>query len=190
MTSLRRRLFVILIAATGAIWLCAVAWITLGSRTELEQVLDARLQEAARMVHSMVRGGNIAAAATPPTQPQAAYERQLSCQIWSLDGELVARSGGAPDAALAGPSEGFSERTVDGEVWRVFTIVDGEKGVRVMVGDRIGLRDRLVRDLVAGLLAPALLIAPLLGLLIWISLGRGLAPAGLFSGPAAQPGHA
>lgn len=176
MTSLRRRLFLILLAATGAIWLSAMAWISLGSRSELEHVLDARLQEAARMVHSLVRGGNIAAAAAPLPQPQAGYERQLSCQIWSLDGELVARSGGAPDAALAGPSEGFSERRVDGETWRVFTIVDAEKGVRVMVGDRIGLRDRLVRDLLAGLLAPALLITPLLGLLIWISLGRGLAP--------------
>lgn len=176
MTSLRRRLFLILLAATSAIWLCAVAWIYLGSRSELEHVLDARLQEAARMVHSLVAGGNIAAATRPLMPPPEGYERQLSCQIWSLDGALVARSDGAPDAALAGPAGGFSDRTVNGEHWRVFTIVDADKGVRVMVGDRIGLRDRLVRDLVAGLLAPALLIVPLLGLLIWASLGRGLKP--------------
>lgn len=176
MTSLRRRLFLILIAATGAIWLSAVAWIYLSSRAELEHVLDTRLQEAARMVHSLVAGGNIAAAAAASPFQETGYERQLSCQIWSLDGRLVARSSGAPQEALAGPAEGYSRRTVNGEPWRVYTILDQDKGVRVMVGDRIGLRDRLVRDLVAGLLAPVVLIVPLLGLLIWVSLGRGLAP--------------
>ncbi|MFG1412923.1 MAG: ATP-binding protein [Pseudomonadota bacterium] len=176
MTSLRRRLFLILIAATGAIWLCAVGWIYLSSRSELEHVLDARLQEAARMVHSLVAGGNIAATPLAAEVPGTTYERQLSCQIWSLDGRLVARSGGAPEEALGDPAEGYSERTVNGEPWRVYTILDTEKGVRVMVGDRIGLRDRLVRDLVAGLLAPLFLVVPLLGVLIWMSLWRGLKP--------------
>ncbi|GLK73187.1 sensor histidine kinase N-terminal domain-containing protein [Ancylobacter dichloromethanicus] len=182
MSSLRRRLFLILMAATGLIWLCAVAWISIGSRSELEHVLDTRLQEAARMVHSLVMAGEHAPGGAAPaladTLPSTplGYERQLSCQIWSFDGRLLARSSGAPDAALADESEGFSDHEVDGETWRVYTIVDPEKDVRVVVGDRIGLRDRLVRDLVAGLAAPALLAMPLLGLLIWWSLGRGLQP--------------
>ncbi|MBA8878997.1 ATP-binding protein [Phyllobacterium myrsinacearum] len=181
MMSLRKRLFVILVAATSLIWLCAVVWIYIGSRSELEHVLDTRLQEAARMVHSLVGRDNMAASAAivpaPATTPEmASYERQLSCQIWSLDGRLMARSSGAPDAKLAENVDGFSDRVVDGELWRVYTIEDQEKGVRVMVGDRIGLRDRLVNDLIFGLMAPALLIVPLLGLLIWVSLGRGLRP--------------
>lgn len=176
MSSLRRRLFLILLAATGAIWLCAVGWIYFSSRSELERVLDARLQEAARMVHSLVADGNIATATGAPAFSETGYERQLSCQIWSLGGQLVARSSGAPEEALAGPAEGFSERDVRGEEWRVYTILDTDKGVRVMVGDRVGLRDRLVWDLMAGLLGPVVLIIPLLGLLIWVSLGRGLRP--------------
>ncbi|QTL01627.1 sensor histidine kinase N-terminal domain-containing protein [Aquabacter sp. L1I39] len=175
MTSLRRRLFLVLFAATGLIWLCAVAWISITSRAELEHVLDARLQEAARMVHSLVAGGNLSTTPPAPLSPEG-YERQLSCQIWSLDGRLLARSSGAPEEALSAPAQGFSSRVVNGEDWRVFTITDTEKGVRVMVGDRVGLRDRLVRDLIAGLLAPALLIAPLLALLIWAVLARGFAP--------------
>ncbi|TCT07674.1 ATP-binding protein [Aquabacter spiritensis] len=181
MTSLRRRLFVILIAATGLIWVCAAAWITIGSRSELERVLDTRLQEAARMVHSLVAtrgedaGSNAAVGTISPGLP-GDYERQLSCQIWSLSGRLIAQSSGAPDGAMGGERDGFSDRKVDGEVWRVYTIVDPEKGVRVVVGDRIGLRDKLVRDLATGLAAPALLAMPILGLLIWISLGQGLRP--------------
>ncbi len=176
MISLRRRLFVMLLAATSTIWLTAVIWIFAVSRGELEHVLDTRLREAASMVHSLVGSGNMTDAAGAVPFPDGGYERQLSCQIWSLDGRLLARSSGAPDQNLSDRAEGFSDRMVDGERWRVYTVNDPEKGVRVAVGDRIGLRDRLVRDLVTGLLAPAALIVPLLGLLIWLGLGRGLAP--------------
>ncbi|MDE1566973.1 ATP-binding protein [Aquabacter sp. P-9] len=184
MTSLRRRLFLVLFAATGLIWLCAVTWISISSRAELEHVLDARLQEAARMVHSLVAAGGLAAAQQGTFEPEI-HERQLSCQIWSLDGRLLARSAGAPEEALSAPVQGFSSRVVNGEEWRVFTITDAQKGVRVMVGDRVGLRDRLVRDLIAGLLAPAVLIAPLLALLIWASLTRGLSPLSRLAGEIA-----
>lgn len=185
MTSLRRRLFVLLMAATGALWFCAVVWIYVGSRIELERALDTRLQEAARMVHSLVASGNVSAAAASTPFQDDAYERQLSCQIWSFDGRLVAQSSGAPQASLAQAKEGFADRDVNGEAWRIYTIVDANKGVRVAVGDRIGLRSRLVRDLVLGLLTPALFIVPLLGALIWFGLGRGLSPLNRITGEIA-----
>ncbi|MEN5082672.1 ATP-binding protein [Bosea sp. TWI1241] len=185
MSSLRRRLFLLLAAATGAIWLCAVAWTFICSRAELERVLDTRLQEAARMVHSLVAAGNMATAADAPAFEETSYSRQLSCQIWSLGGRLLARSSGAPMQNLARDGEGFVEHMVAGEIWRVYTIVDKAKDVRVSVGDRVGLRNQLVRDLVAGLVAPALLIVPLLGLMIWLSLGRGLKPLNAIAGEIA-----
>jgi len=183
MSSLRARLFAILLLATGLIWLSAVAWIYLGSKREVEQVLDTRLQEAARMVGSLVgRVGNVGAAGAPVAfAPPGGYERQLSCQIWSLDGRMVARSSGAPERRLTDAPAGFSEREVDGETWRVFTVEDAEKGVRVMVGDRLGLRERLVADLIMGLVTPALLVVPLLGMLLWASLGLGLRPLRLMA---------
>ena len=177
--SLRVRLFVVLMVATGLIWLAAVAWITTSSRREVEHVLDSRLQEAARMVVSLVEGMPDAASAPGAGALASAipsYERQLSCQIWSLDGRMIARSSGAPQSPLTDQPDGFSERQVDGETWRVYSVEDKGRGVRVLVGDRLGLREQLVADLIKGLLWPALLIAPLLGLVIWISLGRGLAP--------------
>jgi len=50
------------------------------------------------------------------------------------------------------------------------------KGIRVLVGDRLGIRKQLVADLIKGLLAPTVLIIPLIGFLIWASLNRGLRP--------------
>lgn len=185
LNSLRGRLFVILVAATGLIWLCATAWIFLQTRSEVEHVLDTRLQEAARMVSSLAINGDVVSSGTPEFSsaliPDAGYERQLSCQIWSLDGRLVARSSGAPDGSLGNQRDGFSDQQVGGEPWRVYAVSDLKKGIRVLVGDRLGLRERLVSDLIRGLLWPTLIIVPLLGLLIWTSLGRGLRPLQLMA---------
>ena len=179
-TSLRARLFFILVAATGTIWLFAIGWIYVGTRQEIESVLDARLQEAARMVSSLVNHKSLATPASEVGGDEAVesliYERQLSCQIWSLDGKLVARSRGAPNSSLSNNRGGFSERRIDGETWRVFTLEDEVKGLRVAVGDRLGIREHLVTDIIKGLLAPTLLIVPLLGFLIWSSLNHGLLP--------------
>ncbi|MFC6049379.1 histidine kinase dimerization/phospho-acceptor domain-containing protein, partial [Methylobacterium hispanicum] len=90
-------------------------------------------------------------------------------------------STGAPERRLTDAPAGFSQREVDGETWRVFTVEDADKGVRVIVGDRLGLRERLVTDLIMGLVTPAILMVPLLGMLIWASLGRGLRPLRLMA---------
>jgi len=180
MNSLKSRLFLILVAATSLIWLTATCWIYVGATREIESVLDSRLQEAARMVLSLASGNDAAAALKDDDSASVpeimSYERQLSCQIWSLDGRLVARSSGAPDESLSDKRAGFSQRLIKGETWRVYTAEDPAKGVRVSVGDRLGLRSHLVGEIIKGLLAPLLLAIPLLGLLIYASLGRGLLP--------------
>src|SRR5690606_8598200 len=70
----------------------------------------------------------------------------------------------------------FSETVIDGERWRVYAITNAELGIRVLIGDSMQIRDRLVNDVIRGLLLPAVLILPLLALLIWLSVQRGLAP--------------
>lgn len=185
MGSLRSRLFVILVLATGLIWLSAAVWILASTQRRLEQVLDARLVEAARMVSSLMRdrdgafeGALRAPAAADALAPQAlpGYERQLSCQIWSLDGRLLGVSAGAPDGRLAEHASGFATASVHGEQWRVFALEDPARGVRILVGDNLKVRSNLVADLLRGLLVPALLTIPAFAALIWASLGRGLRP--------------
>ncbi|MBW8300043.1 MAG: sensor histidine kinase N-terminal domain-containing protein [Hydrogenophaga sp.] len=187
MTSIRLRLFAILLATTGAVWLFAVIWTYSNTQAEVERVLDARLTEAARMVSSLITDHHIDAAAAvdaanareasgPFEKAEGGYSRQLSCQIWSLQGTLVSRSESAPATSLADHREGFSETEINGERWRVFAVINPTLGVRVLVGDSLEIRDRLVGDVIKGLLLPALVILPLLALLIWLSVGRGLAP--------------
>ena len=177
--SIRLRLFLILTLATSAIWLSAVLWINGSTRAQVERVLDARLAESANMVSSLISDQRIAVAGGPPATISMPvdpdYSRQLSCQIWSLRGDLVGASSGAPGAQLAA-EEGFSTTMIDGVPWRVYAVHNDDLGVRVMVGDRMQVRDRLVGGVVAGLLWPVAIIFPALALLIWISVGRGLAP--------------
>lgn len=186
MNSIRLRLFAILALVTAAVWGTSVAWIQIRTQTEIQHVLDRRLMESARMVSSLLEAGDVEAAtglitrrprpgATGTLSADTAYDRQLSCQIWSLEGELVGRSDGAPDERLA-LADGFSERDIRGERWRVYTVHNREAGVRVMVGDNLSMRDHLVGTLITGLVAPAILGLLALGALIWWSVGRGLAP--------------
>ena len=180
MISLKRRLFCILVVATGLIWFAATGWIYVGTTREVENVLDTRLQEAARVVLSLAASNGVSSFQKDAESSQVAesvnYEHQLSCQIWSLDGRLVARSNGAPSESLSDSRTGFSERTINGEKWRVFTAEDPTKNVRVLVGDRLGLREGFVTKIMEGLVAPMFLIIPLLALLIWASLNRGFRP--------------
>ncbi|WP_342587312.1 ATP-binding protein [Pseudaminobacter soli (ex Li et al. 2025)] len=178
---MRTRLFVILILTTGLVWLSAVVWIFFSTGSQLERVLDARLMEATRMVNSMVTrralGTGEGAAVPPiPTESHSAYNRQLSCQIWSLEGSLLSQSEDAPKARLSERQPGFSNTVINGETWRVYTVDNPEAGVVVMVGDRVYFRDHLVNNVIAGVLLPALLILPVLAGLIWLSVGRGLMP--------------
>lgn len=182
MISIRARLFLILLVATGALWLSAIVWIQYSTRAEVERVLDARLSEAGRMVSSLISDHRVdVAQAAAMVQPevvtaQAEYVHQLSCQIWALDGTLVGQSGSAPRQPLSQGEVGFSQSIVDGVEWRVYSVENEDLGVRVMVGDSMKVRDRLVNDVTAGLLLPAALILPLLAGLIWVSVGRGLVP--------------
>jgi two-component system, OmpR family, sensor histidine kinase QseC len=176
--SIRLRLIVVLTLAAGLLWLSAVLWIAGSTRAQVERVLDARLAESANMVNSLISDERIAVGTDGSVKvpmPVTDLSRQLSCQIWSLRGDLIGASSGAPDEQMA-LAEGFSDTMIEGVPWRVFAVHNDDLGVRVMVGDRADVRDGLVSGVVRGLLWPAAVLFPLLAGLIWLCVGRGLAP--------------
>lgn len=177
MMSIRTRLFAILALVTALVWGGAVVWVEVQTRNEVQRVLDRRLMESARMVSSMMQPGSLSPVVNEEGGGRlAAYDQQLACQIWSMQGELIARSRSAPSAMLASGADGFSERVINGERWRVYTVHVPEGGYRVMVGDNLAVREHLVGSVVTGLLGPAVLGLLALGVLIWWSVGAGLQP--------------
>jgi two-component system, OmpR family, sensor histidine kinase QseC len=191
MTSIRWRLFALLLLATGVIWLSAVAWLQHSTRAQIERVLDSRLAEAGHMVSSLLSDQGLAHAVSQEAEGSLALpdfrmieggiERQLHCQVWSLRGTLLGQSGGAPQERLSEAQEGFSETRTEGGRWRVYTVVNHDLGVEIVVGESMAMRENLVADVRAGLLWPILVIAPLLAAAIWLSVGRGLRPLRTFA---------
>lgn len=178
MRSLRARIFALVAAVTVIVWASAAAWTYISTRSEIQRVLDNRLVEAARMVASLTGDFEPSrrSEARSLDQPLSGYSRQLSCQIWSLDGRLIGRSSQAPAQPLASSGTGFSERVIDGERWRVYSLADPARGIRVLVGDNLSVRQRLVGDLMTGLLIPFVAAVLGLALLIWAAVGKGLSP--------------
>lgn len=185
MKSMTARLFGLLLLATGIVWGCGMAWIYSGSRQELERVLDVRLEEATRMVSSLmddarvhvttgVSGVRFANQTLPMTSPDTNF--RLACQIWSIDGRLVGKSSEAPMTQLTNVSSGYSNQTINGSRWRVYAHEDRARGFRVLVGDSIAHRERLVRELMWGLAIPGLIVFAALSVLIWFALREGLEP--------------
>ncbi|MCL7997811.1 ATP-binding protein [Brucella sp. 21LCYQ03] len=184
MNSIRGRLTGILIGMTCLVWLFAVIWIHVSTQSKLEKVLDARLMEAARMVNSLLTerrvevtpdgdGGQLS---LKPMEDFPIYESQLFCQIWALNGKLVGRSESAPGERLTNVTNGFSDTVVAGERWRVYAVENTQLGLRVMVGDSVSVRERLVHNVVTGVVLPALLLLPILAILIWLCVRGGLNP--------------
>ena len=113
MSSIRLRLFATLALVTALVWGGAVVWVEIQTRAEVQRVLDRRLMESARMVSSLMQAGSVRPAMQAPESGAAdVYDRQLSCQIWSLEGDLIGRSQSAPAERLSEGGDGFSERTI------------------------------------------------------------------------------
>ncbi|MBF5057150.1 sensor histidine kinase, partial [Alcanivorax sp. 521-1] len=100
--------------------------------------------------------------------------RGIACEVSGLRGELLARSSGAPEGGLALAEDGFGQRRLDGEVWRVFTVTQGD--LRVASAERMAGRTGFMRQVALVLLA-ALSLGLLASLaLVWWAVGRALGP--------------
>lgn len=184
MISLRRRLLLILLVLFVAAWVVLAAFSYRNARHEIEELFDAELAQSARVLlaltqHELDEPGEMDAGTEFGAIPADSvighrYEKKIAFQVW-LGERLLLRSPSAPDTPLA-QGLGFSDRTIGDNPWRVFALRGDRAEIRVEVGERDDVRNELVRDIVRDLLWPFLLTLPVLALLIWTGVGRGLAP--------------
>lgn len=175
--SLRRRLLLLLLGTVALAWVITALWSYFEARHEIEEIFDAQLAQSARVL--------LAQAHHEPEEIDIdqrslghKYERKIAFQVWEKE-TLVLRSASAPPGAMANRKrDGYNDVSIGDRSWRVLTLSDPEDHLQVQVGERRGLRDELARNIVAGMLFPLLIALPLLALLIWIGIGRGLSPLG------------
>jgi len=170
--SLRSRVLWLVALSLLSVWLLLALWLHNTVKQHLGTALDQRLAASARMVASMANASAPVLSGNPGLQ--AAVNSGLFCQVMNVRGEILARSGGAPTAHLASAEDGFKERSLEGERWRVYTVSEGQ--IRVATAEPMAVRESLLSTL-----AWALLVGLLLALLgAWLAVrwavSRGLAP--------------
>jgi two-component system, OmpR family, sensor histidine kinase QseC len=178
--SLQARLLAALLAGVAAVWLGAAVLTWYDVRHELDELLDAHLAQAAALLVVQQTGElehdderTLDAPALHRYAPRAVF------QVFH-EGQLVLRSADAPLQPLGAQGlqtpPGFATARLDAVAWRVFAARGGQNDVRVFVGERIDARERIVRVALWGTLWPLALALPLLALLSWWAIRRGLTP--------------
>jgi two-component system, OmpR family, sensor kinase len=168
MKSIRRGLLVALLAALATAGLIAALATYVSAREQVDALLDEELRQVALSlrdharldIERLTRGGN---------DPQL----RVLVQIWdpAFEQPYISREV-EPLPRMA--TEGFSTVQHQGRNWRVFVTPSGPQ--TIIAAQPTALRAELAARTAARLLLPVLLVLPLLALVGWWIVGRGLAP--------------
>jgi len=173
MHSIRRTLLVWLLAGLATIAVAASGATYLTARREAGELLDLQLKQLAysTRIDDLLRGRRPGFEAR--RDPHAAGITELITQIWDRDGVLVYWT--QPGMGLPVPAtEGYSTVRQNGRDWRVYTLVQGTHALQVAQAETE--REAIATQAALRTLIPFLALLPVFGALIWLGVGRGLAP--------------
>lgn len=104
--------------------------------------------------------------------PAFAYQNRFYIQIWHKN--LLLHSINGPDQLLNQGLLGFSYVTYQRTPWRVFTTQPNSQGIKVTVAEKYNIRTQLIHRIAQDDILILLLVFPILSILIWLILGKGL----------------
>lgn len=191
MTSIRRRTLGLVLLVFGFSML-VIGFISYRyAAHEIEELHDASLIQNARIFEGLLQASlpdpyrgalldsleNALARSEQVNAPSARhpYESQLAFQLWE-DNQLVLRSAHAPQSSLAHYPSGFSRQHLEGYDWRIYVLTIAHSNQRIVVSEREDVRGNIIRAVALRTLMPDLFGLPLLTVLLWWSIGWGLAP--------------
>lgn len=173
--TIRRQLLLGLLGGALACTLLAGAATYWKVREEADELFDYELRTLAMLVP--VRGGQVA-----PAAMQGDPEESAVVQLWDRRGHLVHAS--APRPLPLAAAIGYGEVVARGEPWRVYVAV--REGALVQVAQAQSARRRLAAGVALRSLLPFMAMIPVLALLIWWVVGRGLRPLGAMTAALAR----
>ena len=168
MNSIRRRLLVALLGALLVAGIAGAGATFLSARGEVGRLLDEELRQVALSLrdHSRLDFARLESRTNDP-------DLRVLVQIWdpAFDRPYSSR--------VATPlprqkDEGYTTLEHEGRAWRIYTTFSATQTIQV--AQPTALRTELAALTAARLLLPVLAILPLLGILGWWIVGRGLAP--------------
>lgn len=137
---------------------------------ESDVILDYHLRQVARS-----QANRPAIAALPETDALSATRFDLVIQIWDATGSRLYLS--RPHTDLPGFAQlGYTTlNTAEGR-WRVYS--EQLRGRVIQVAQPMAVREGLALEMALRVMLPWLGLIPLLGILVWFAIGRGLAALG------------
>ncbi len=178
--SLKQRLLALVLAAITLVWLGAAAFTYFEAREEFDEVLDAHLAQAASLL-VVQASHDLDELETEHAPLLHKYARRVAFQIWEGGHQLRLHSVNAPQQPLTNKDHGFSDTVIGGKRWRVFSTWDESGEYLIHVAERADVRGELARDIAGNLLQPLWFSLPLLALLLWVAVMRGLRPLGVLA---------
>lgn len=168
MTSIRRRLLGGLLAVVLCAGLLAAFAVFVQARREASDLFDYQLKQMALSLRDQTF--NPFAAAAPP---DIAENFDFVIQVWSTDGVRLYYS--QPHPELPNRARlGYETVTTPEGQWRVFSLQ--QRGLTFQVAQPMRVRNELAATAAFRTLTPFLLLLPVLGLLVWFTVGHGLRP--------------
>jgi two-component system sensor histidine kinase QseC len=188
--TIRKRLLWSLLGAVGGLWLIALVVSYYDAHRELDKLFDAHLARSAQLLSSQAGHEPVELEDLEQEELQQ-YVQQFAVQLWDSRSRLLLRTGSAPATRFSQTERGFSDATINGQHWRVFSDWDVEHRILVQMAERHDARERLAAQIALNALLPLGAALPLMGALIWWIVSRGLAPISRIGGEIArrEPGN-
>lgn len=170
--SLQTRLLLLVLGFVVAVWLGASLVTWQDARHEMDELLDDHLSQAATLMMVQAIGDHDDIAEEHAPHGGA---RRVVFQVF-VEGQLVTRSANVGTTPLTARHTGFDTVQLAGGLWRVVAVHSADHDVTVLLGEEVDSRKAILRALMGSLLKPFAFAFPLLGLALWWSVRRALAP--------------
>lgn len=141
-----------------------------------------------RIIQSQLNKGNIPKNAFFNSRlKRAITNKQLryKFQLWDGDGKLLLSSENTPTTPLIN-KPGLSDKIINGQKWRTFTIYDSQRGVILVLAEQYSARHTMIHDMLVSDTYLTLFIYPLSGMFIWLIIGSGLKSIRFFAKEMAE----
>lgn len=185
MRSIRRRLVLLLLGSLLLVWGWTLAYSFRNATHEVDEWENARLVQVARtLMFADVDGlKRLAQEKWDEEDDDGDLESAHLLRFLVRDGkgDVLVSTNGLPSLDLA-PSaapqfdHGVQTLTVNGDPWYVYSLQDAKTGRTVQVFQQGDKRGDLAVGVAKRIAQPLAVALPLLALLVWISIGRSLAP--------------
>lgn len=180
--SLRRRLTWYLIITLLVLTALSGIMIYRGTSREASEIFSASLVQTARILDGFVSRSGLESNRTQLElaleRPANAheYERKLFFVIMDPAGQVLLHSRKAPAIPQEIINKGFSEFRHEDRQWLTFALESTHDDLLIIVGERGEVRKEITETIGSGLLAPLVLLLPVILWLLWQIIGVALKP--------------